>query len=460
MATTLIDKPVIQQSHISTTSDTLLTGLNKETISFNVESLKCLLIPINGASVVSIGVFINVGSRYEHEKNNGIAHFLEHMMFKGTKIRKSQQLILDMDHLGADYNAATSYDFTYYEMHGHPKHLETFIDIMIDLYANAQLDKEDIESERGVIIQEMQMTQDNIQRKIFETLNKIMYPTTSKAMRIIGTRPNLETMDRAMFKEFKEQFYTPDRTTLVVCGKIDSDETKQIIQGIYNKYRKAPVWTKTFNHSAVPKNYPIVLAKPSVNVKKIANVSQAHIIFAFPSFDINDSRNYALDLISDIFASGSTSRLFKLLRTRLGVSYTNRANNETNNDHGCFTLYTAVDSDRVIEVFDGLCDELRTLKTVLVDKDELDKVKNIKETAFLMSMQKPDEYMFYHGQQEMFMTHKPLLSEEIEKYRTVTAKHIIEIANVVLDERKMYVLVLGNVPDPVVSSIEKYSFQF
>lgn len=453
MAHTVDDSDVV-------TIDSLFIGLDKPTIRYQQGKLNVLLVPMKESAVVSIGVFINVGSRFETIGNSGIAHFLEHMMFKGTKDRKSQQLILDMDHLGADYNAATSYDFTYYEMHGHPKHLHTFVDIMIDLYANAELEQEDIDAERGVIIQEMQMTQDNVQRKIFETLNKIMYPTSSKAMRIIGTRDNLKTMDRKAFVQFKNQFYTPDRTTLVICGKFDMTEARHIVRTVYGKYEKSPVWNKTFNATAIPPNYSIVLAKPSINVKRIGNVSQAHIVFAFPSFDINDDRNYTLDLLSDIFASGSTSRLFNLLRTKLGASYTNRANNETSLDHGCFTLYTAVDGDRIIEVFDGLCEELTKIKTQKVSSEELDKVKNIKETAFLMSMQKPDEYMFYHGHQEMFMKKKPLLSEELKHYRDVDASQMLDIARQVLDESKMYVLVLGNIPESQIPLIERYRFNF
>ena len=200
--------------------------------------IRVILIPQKKSNIISMAIFVKAGSRNENKYNNGVAHFLEHMMFKGTKKRTTKQLLNDLDSKGAWYNAATSHEYTMYEMHGNYKDTIFFMDILLDIYKNSTLKKKDINIEKGVIKEEMNMYLDNNQRTVMEKIYSLVYKNSSMGMSIIGPKTNILNFKKKDFEDFKNKYYLPENTVIVVSGNFNEKKVYKKIQKDINDFKR------------------------------------------------------------------------------------------------------------------------------------------------------------------------------------------------------------------------------
>lgn len=407
--------------------------------------MKVLLVKTNSQNLVSVGMFVKAGSRYETLENNGIAHFLEHMTFKGTKKRNAKKLNEDLDSVGAQYNASTSYEYTHYDIHGLSRDINLFLDIIVDIYYNPIFKESDIKTERRVVIEELKMYQDKHDRVLEEIINAKLYANTSLEMPIIGTIDNIKKFTKKDLEEFRNKFYSHNNSLLVVCGDINLKTIPNTLKKTFSKY------SKNFkNPRCVQQQFVITPQKrPYLYIRKLTDtctLNQTLVYITFRTFGNNHPFSVITDLVADIFSNGSSSRLFTLLRNKLGVTYFSNAYNEQYNDFGSFIISLGIDPNRVNEVIKAVLDEVKKLKKKLITNKEMQKIQNIRETDINLRLQNPSDYLYYYGFEELFSNEDDPFSiyHHIAQINEVSPNDIRIVCNEIFTPSRLNIFVYGN----------------
>jgi zinc protease len=421
--------------------------------------MKILLVKTNTQNIVSVGMFVKAGSRYETVENNGIAHFLEHMTFKGTKKRNAQKLNNDLDSVGAQYNASTSYEFTHYDIHGMSKDLNLFLDIIVDIYYNPIFKESDIKTERKVVIEELKMYKDKHDRVLEEIINKKLYAGTSLEMPIIGYEHNIKKFTKKDLMDFRNKFYSHNNSLLVISGDINIKTISKQIERTFSKYSKNFINPTTIQQQFIitPQKRPYLFIK---KISKPCSLHQTLVYITFRTFGNNHPLSIVTDLVADIFSNGSSSRLFTLLRNKLGVTYFNNAFNEQYKDFGSFTISLGIDPERVNEVIAAVLDEIKKLKNKIISKKELDKIQSIRETDLSLKLQNPSDYLYYYGFEELFSNSEDPFSiyNYIEEFNDVSPEDVRMVCNEIFKPERLNIFVYGdfNKKKQLVNIIEKF----
>ena len=257
--------------------------------------MKVLMVKTNSQNLVSVGMFVKAGSRYETPENNGIAHFLEHMTFKGTKKRNAKKLNEDLDAVGAQYNASTSYEYTHYDIHGLSRDVNLFLDVIVDIYYNPIFKDSDIKTERRVVIEELKMYQDKHDRVLEEIINSKLYANTSLEMPIIGTIDNIKKFTKKDLEDFRTKFYSHNNSLLVVCGDINLKTLPNVLKKTFSKHSK-----KFKNPRCVQQQFVITPQKrPYLYIRKMTNtctLNQTLVYITFRTF----GNNHPFSVITDL----------------------------------------------------------------------------------------------------------------------------------------------------------------
>jgi zinc protease len=421
-------------------------------------SMRLLFIPLSYTDVVSIGIFVKTGSRYENKKNNGIAHFLEHMMFKGTKKRPSNKISKQLDNVGAGYNAATSYETTYYYIYGHKNDTKLFIDIIVDLYSNPLFKTEDIKKERNVVLEEYNMYNDDIGEILMEEIQKKMYNNSPLGMPILGTPKNIKNFSRTDLVKFRKKFYIPSRTVLVISGNFDRHK---VYDQLYDLFKRPTKYTKnrhlTNVKSLLQIKRPIKQTMPYVYIKEDNSISQSQVVFAFKAYSMHHKKTEVLDLIETVLSSGSSSRLFHLLRNKLGLTYFNGSDNIGYIDEGIFTIHIGVDNNNILTAINAILKELTKLKKKGITKEEYKKIKKLKTSSFSTMLQTPIDFVRYYGLSELIEKvdiknkHREVKPYDVkiitDKYNKITIKQINSMIKDIFKSKQLNIFIYGSVID-------------
>lgn len=341
--------------------------------------------------LISVGFLVKVGSRDENKKNNGISHFLEHMLFKGTKKRNTSQLLKELDDLGTIYNALTTIDFTAYELHGDSQDKYKLIDIILDLYQGANLYQKDINKERGVILEEYNLTMYDITDIIFNTLSEELFKGTSLEQPIIGTKKNIKNFTRNDLVKFRNKYYCPSNTIFMTIGDVDEKKVINII----NKKIKFEC-----NNPNLRKQIISTQDKPRLNITKSDGNGQVNILIAFVHNGYNNKIEYNLEslIISYILTSGIGSILLNVLRTKYGLAYSCQSDNEELEDNSLFYIKTAVDEKRCDFALEKILEELYKLRKNGINKIDINNIKkSIKNKKNLLDNQSGDLINYLHS---------------------------------------------------------------
>jgi predicted Zn-dependent peptidase len=434
--------------------------LNKSSYSIDADKLMpTLLIPLPNANTVTVGIFIKAGSRHETEAY-GIAHFLEHMTFKGTQKRTSEQLMLDLDSIGANYNAMTGHEFTLYYISGDPRDILTLLDIVIDLYLNPTYPDTDIKKEINVVLEELRMNEDNNHRQLSIKLFKNLFEGVDQTLArpIIGFKETILKMNRSNIMSYRQKNYMGSNCLLCVSGNFANDEVIPFIEKQFQAKLINQKYSPNLFHNNIidePKVTHILTLQPSINrhihLKK--NINQTIINFVFFSYNSYNKNNYAVDLLCDILSNGFSSRLFNLLRNKMGVSYYNNSHNRTFTDKGQFIISVGVDHTSVLKTIQGILNELKLIVKNGITDAELSKSKKQNETSLLFQFKDPYEYLMYYGMN--LLTKHPLynLTDMLNNIESVTMNDIQTIIKQILNRNNLIIGTIGNVSEDVSSQI-------
>lgn len=368
--------------------------------------LRVITIPTKGNPSVTAMVLVETGSNYETKAQNGLSHFLEHMVFKGTKNRPTSKAIMEeLDGLGALSNAFTSNEVTGYWAKAEKKHFKKIFEIVSDIYQNPTLPAEELEKERGVILQEISMYEDLPQRKVWNVFSELMYGDIPAGRTILGPAKNIKSFTRKDFEDYRKAHYVAKKTIVVVSGDV-SEST--VLSEAKKHFSQAP------DRKKISKD-PVKEFQKSPRVQfHSKDTDQSHLILGFRTFGAKDKRRAALAVLSGILGQGMSSRLFQKMREELGICYYVRSGTDQFTDHGYLALSSGVDNERVEVAVKALVEECKKLKKELVSPAELKKAQDYILGNLYMGLETTDSLAEFYLEQEV-VNKKLLTPQEVEK---------------------------------------------
>lgn len=397
--------------------------------------LRVLTVPMKDNPTVTVLVLVGTGSDYEAKEINGISHFLEHMCFKGTLNRPDGKMIShELDSLGCQYNAFTSNEYTGYYAKGDAKNFKQIFDIVSDIYLNSTFPEIEMEKEKGVIIEEINMYEDMPASHVQDMFQEVLYNDQPAGRSTLGTKENIRKMKRSNFVDYKKKHYVSENTVLVVSGNITNDDVYKEV----NKY---------FKNVYVSKGGSKIKTK---DIQKIPNVivryketDQTHFVLGVRTFSIFDKRNTNLALLSAVLGAGMSSRLFNKLREEMGVAYYVRASNQPSIDHGSFQISAGVNNERIDEVIREILKECNLLVKEKVNDRELNKVKSLIIGNMKMSLEATDDIANFYGGQELLKKEIRTLDEKIKEINKVNAEDIQKMAKLIFNNKNLNLAIIG-----------------
>jgi len=401
--------------------------------------LRMLAVPMTDNPTVTVLVLVETGSKYETKSINGLSHFLEHMCFKGTTNRpNTSDLSKELDTLGCEFNAFTGQEFTGYYAKGKVSDFSKLIDIISDLYLNPLLKDDEIEKEKGVIVDEINMYDDMPMQKVHEVWADLLYGDQPAGWTITGPRDVVRSMSRKDFVAYRKAHYVASATTVVVSGNIDSAAAFKEI----TKKFKGIETTKKGNK----KKTRDTQSGPQVALK-FKETDQTHFILGVRSFPVYDKRNLIISVLGGVLGSGMSSRLFRKIRDEMGVGYYVRAGNSASTDSGYFAVSAGVANDRLEEVIRAVMEELESLKNNIVPADELAKVKEHLIGMMYLSLESSDELAEYYGTQEVMRREMRTPKERERLIRAVTGEDVQKMARKIFIEKNLNLALIGPTKD-------------
>ncbi len=408
---------------------------NKKTLP---NGLRVITVPMPSFESATALVMVGAGSRYENKKNNGISHFLEHMAFKGTRTRPTFMDIAGLiDGIGGEFNAFTNKEYTGYYIKAAKNNIEICLDLLSDMIQNSLLDPGEIEKEKGVIIEEINLYEDTPMRKIGDIYERLLYGDTPLGWDIAGEKEIIRSITREDFMSYLQKYYSPSNMTVVLAGGIDVKKSEELVHKYFSNMRpfKAGKFLKIKESQK----------KPQMLIKN-KKTEQAHLALGFRTIPIDSPEKYPLWVLSNILGGGMSSRLFSEVREKRGLAYYVRASSEQYMDAGSLTVNSGVDPKRAHEAVEVIISELKDLRDGKkpISKDELKKAKeNIKGHVVLELEDSRSASIFYSTQD--ILEEKILNPDEVlKKIDKVTEAEVMKVAKKYITEKTLNLALIGD----------------
>lgn len=396
--------------------------------------LRVVLVP-QGGLAATVLILVEAGSEYETKRINGLSHFLEHLMFKGTKNRpKSGTIANELDSLGAEYNAFTGGQYTGYYAKVQKEKIEKAVDLVSDLYLNPIFIPEEIEKERGVIIEEINMYEDTPMRRVHELFGSLLYGDQPAGWDVAGRKEVIRSLKRDDFQTYRDQHYVAPKTLVVVAGSFDVKKVRGQIESLFSDLPKRAKLAKKKTLEKQSKSEALVKFKES---------DQSHLVLGVRAFDIFDKRRYALQVLANILGGGMSSRLFHRVREDLGAAYYVRAESDLSLDHGCLAVSAGVDHAKIDLVITAVLEEMNRLKKEMVSETEMKKSKDHLIGNFILGLESSDELASYYGGQEIITGKIKTPDEVIKNVKAVKPEEIQAVAKTFFVDRGLNLAVIG-----------------
>lgn len=397
--------------------------------------LTLITVPKPSFESVTTLVAVGTGSRYENKKNIGLAHFLEHMFFKGSiKFPSAEEIAKIVDGIGAINNAFTYKEYTGYWIKSAAKDIKLASDIISSMIAEPLFKEEEIEREKGVIIEERRMYQDNPARWIGDLFFELIFGDTPMGWNVIGTEQVIKSLTRQDFLNYMESLYSPQNMTLVFAGKI----TPKHLSMAEKYFSKLPSYK-------MQKPLPFKSSKQTKPRVKITykKTDQVNAILGGRGISRSDQRKYAASLLASILGNGMSSRLFMQVRERRGLAYRVFAESEEFLDTGAFMTYAGLKLEKAEEGIKVMREELERLKVESVPEDELEKVKEMTRGHLAIRTESTNFLAEYFGLQYVLDREIETPEEYLEKINQVTAADIKKVANDLFQSANLNLQIIG-----------------
>lgn len=394
--------------------------------------LLCVSDVMTEVNSVAMSIVVRTGSRFERAEQNGISHFLEHMAFKGTSTKTAKQIAEIFDNIGGSFNAYTGRESTVYHGKVMKEDLKTLIEILAEIVSDMKLDEEEMNRERGVIIQEMGMIEDDPGDIIFDRLMEKCYPDQSFGRFIIGTKDLVNSFTKKDFQNYVNEHYYAENMMVVVAGNVDFDRFVIQAEKNFANYKTQPGASRK-SESAV--------YKPGIYMQE-KDLDQTHCIVSFPGFSYKEDRRHAADVLSIVLGGGMSSRLFQRIREELGLCYGISFGSASYFDTGLLTFYTSVAPEKVNETMNNVAIELRRVIDDLTE-EELQRAKKQVKSSFLMAMERNSFRLSYIKSCYTVYGRYVQKEELMKKIEILTIDNIKQLMFDVLKRGEITVALLG-----------------
>lgn len=397
--------------------------------------LRVVLASRSEALATSVLVLVEAGSKYEEKKINGLSHFLEHLCFKGTKKRpKSQDVAMALDALGASYNAFTAQEYTgYYATVAPPKTLAA-LELVADLYLNPILPPAEIEKEKGVIIEEINMYEDLPQRDVQDLVWELMYGDQPAGWKVIGTKEVIRRLKREEILAYRAKHYVAAATTVVVAGNFTPAKILKAIEREFKNLPQAPKGKKLTVRERQQK--PAILVKTKQS-------DQTHFVIGLRGRPLGDKAESGLAVLAAVLGGGMSSRLWRRVREELGAAYYVGASHEPLTDHGIFQIFAGVDTKRVQEIIKVALAECERLKQELIPVAELRRVKEALIGRLYLGLEQASALGQFYGFQELLEGKIKEPGQVAKLIERVTSQEVKHLAHEVFRPGHLNLAVIG-----------------
>ncbi len=398
--------------------------------------LRLVTVPLKSTKAVTVLVLAGAGSKYEDRENNGISHFLEHMFFKGTKKRPNTLAIAEtLDRVGGEYNAFTGKEYTGYYAKVGAKHLDLALDWVSDIFLNSKLNSEEIEREKGVIIEEINMYLDTPIKYISDLWEDLLYGNQPAGWSIAGDKKVVAKMKRNQFLDYLQSHYVAKNTVVVVAGNISRIQNpKSKIQSYFANIKTGKLKSK--KKVIEKQDKPRIL----VHYKK---TDQTHFYLGVRAYNIFDERKYALGVLNIILGGNMSSRLWISVREREGLAYYIRSLVQPYTDSGYLATRAGVDNKRIEKAIRIILDEYKKITREKISAQELKKAKDYIKGSTILDLESSDAVASFIGGQEI-LTNKILTTEQkFAKIDSVTVEDIQKIAQDIFKPKKLNLALIG-----------------
>ncbi len=373
---------------------------------------------------VSLGLWVGVGSRDEPEKLAGSAHFLEHLLFKGTSKRSAMDISSALDAVGGELNAFTSKEFTCYYARVLDENLPIALDVLTDMFSDPLLREEDVESERKVITEEISMHEDEPSDVAHERFVREMFATDSLGRPVIGTRQTVGSVSQQEIRDFYQSWYRPENTVIVAAGNVDHDD---LVAKIVSQFEKVG-WLDQAKPAARPRgDSPAAHNLGAVNVVH-RPTEQAHIVFGTPGIDHADERRYALGVLNASLGGGMSSRLFQEVREKRGLAYAVYSFAQQFSGSGLFGVYAGTVPSRSGELAQVVKAELADVASSGLTEEEIERGKGQMKGGLVLGLEESSARMTRLGKTELTTGDHRSVSEVLDRIAAVNETDVAELA--------------------------------
>ena len=382
----------------------------------------------------SIGIWLETGSRDEDEHWNGISHFIEHMVFKGTKHRTAEEIARQVDSIGGNMDAFTAKECICFNVKVLDQHVPIALEILSDLVLHPVFDSQDITRERGVILEEIKMDQDNPDYLVHEIFTQNFWKDHPLGRPILGTKETVKRFERQPVLDAYGHHFSPGNIIVSAAGNLDHDRFVDLV--IQHFEHMKPV--KNGLHSAVPKVVPRIVLR---NKKAL---EQVQLCIGVPSYAIAHEKRHASYILNTLLGGGMSSRLFQNIRERQGLAYSIYSDLNPYRDTGCLAVYAGTSRESAAKVVRSVVSEFRKLKAEPVPEEELRRSKDQLKGSLMLSLESSTARMSNLARQEMYFDRFYDLDELIEKIEAVTTEDLQSLANEFFHTELIAVTALGN----------------
>ena len=336
---------------------------------------------------ISLGVWINAGSRIEDEEISGVSHFIEHMLFKGTRNRTSKQIASEIDNLGGQINAFTSKECTCYYVKLLDSHIDIGIDVLSDMILNSKFNEDDLDKERSVIIEELKMYEDSPEDLAYDLLTENIYKNDPLGMNIIGTEESLKRLNREKLLDYFNKYYVPNNSVIAISGNFNFDE---IINKIEEKFK---VWKKR------DVNVDIKKAEfKSCFLTKNKDIEQVNLAMSLEAVPLeNDKEVYALAVINTVFGGSISSRLFQKIREEKGLVYSIYSSQSLYRKCGELGIFASMSNEHLKEVYESIIEEIKIMKKYYLTDQEIKESKEQLKGSYILGLESTSSRMMSIG---------------------------------------------------------------
>ncbi|MDK2798527.1 MAG: hypothetical protein PWQ70_146 [Clostridiales bacterium] len=384
---------------------------------------------------VSLGVWVRTGSRSECKKNNGISHFIEHMLFKGTTSRTAKDIAESIDCIGGQLNAFTGKEYTCFYTKTLDTHLDIAIDVLSDMLFSSRIDQRDIDVERKVILEEINMYEDSPEELVHDILSELVWAGDSLGYPILGTSESLNLINRQEILDYIYNNYTPENIVIAIAGNFDYTKTIDLIDSKFGNWN-------TNNHDQC--NYTVTNFNSDIIVK-FKETEQAHICIGFEGIEQGDDSIYDLLVVNTIFGGGMSSRLFQKIREEKGLAYSVYSYPSSYQKAGLFTIYAGMNPSQLNEVVKLIFEEIHVLTQNKIKEEELNKAKEQLKGNYILGLESTSSRMNSIGRSELLLNKIRTPDEILDRINLITVESVSNIIDRIFESKKIGVSVVGTI---------------